>query len=306
MGLIFQTNGKWDSYITRLIDKVNPIINYFRTLKYRLNRKSLETIYKSFILPHFDYCDVIWDNLSNSLSDRLENLQLDCIRTITGCVRGTSHAKLYRESGFITLRERRRRHKLHIFYKMVNNLTPTYLSALLPNRISQTQPYNLRHKDNIRPITCRTNSYAESFVPSSITLWNELPCTVRDLPTLSSFKAALSANDISIPLPYLIGNRKTQIIHCRIRLGNSDLNGDRFLRHIQSDPLCECGHQYEDAYHFILICPRYRHIREHEYFYTNRINIVYILNGIHQNNAETKRIFESLHNYIEKSNRFST
>ena len=45
-------------------------------------------------------------------SDELEKLNLDAIRSIIGAVRGTSHHKLYEESGFIPLKERRTRHKL--------------------------------------------------------------------------------------------------------------------------------------------------------------------------------------------------
>ena len=56
-------------------------------------------MYKSFILPHFDYADIIWDNCTNTLADELESLHLDAIRTITGAVRGTSHQQLLTETG---------------------------------------------------------------------------------------------------------------------------------------------------------------------------------------------------------------
>ena len=48
-------------------------------------------MYISFILPIFDYVDVVRDNCTLKLADELEELYLDAIRTITGAVRGTSH-----------------------------------------------------------------------------------------------------------------------------------------------------------------------------------------------------------------------
>ena len=75
-------------------------------------------MYKSFILPLFDYADIIWDNCTNTQSNMLEN-HLEAIRIITGSVRGTSHQKLYNESGFCTLKERRKRHKLIQFHKTI-------------------------------------------------------------------------------------------------------------------------------------------------------------------------------------------
>ena len=79
-------------------------------------------MYRSFILPQLDYADVIWDNCSLKLAEELESLHLDAIRTIIGAVRGTSHQKLYSESGFTTLRERRFRHKI-MYHKIVQENT---------------------------------------------------------------------------------------------------------------------------------------------------------------------------------------
>ena len=78
-----------------------------------------ETMYKSFILPLFDYADIVWHNNTDTQSKMLENLQLEAIKIIIGGIRGASHQKLYKESGFCTLKERRKRHKLLMFHKMI-------------------------------------------------------------------------------------------------------------------------------------------------------------------------------------------
>ena len=52
----------------------------------------------------------------------LENLHLEGVRIIWGAGWGTSQQKLYEESGFCTLKEIRRRHKLILFHKMVNGV----------------------------------------------------------------------------------------------------------------------------------------------------------------------------------------
>ena len=59
-------------------------------------------MYKLFILPHFDYTDIVWDNCTDKLSDMLESLHLEEIRIILGAVHGTRHQKLYEECGFCT------------------------------------------------------------------------------------------------------------------------------------------------------------------------------------------------------------
>ena len=53
-------------------------------------------MYKSFILPLFDYADIVWDGCTEELTERLENLnlELEAIRIIIGGVCGTSRQTL--------------------------------------------------------------------------------------------------------------------------------------------------------------------------------------------------------------------
>ena len=97
---------------------------------YKISRKALETMYKSFILPHFDYADVVWYKCTDIQSKMLENLHLESIRIITGGILATRN--LYEESGFCTLKKIRKRHKLLMFHKMILGLCPQYISDLLP------------------------------------------------------------------------------------------------------------------------------------------------------------------------------
>ena len=80
----------------------------------------------------------------------------------------------YKETGWETLEVRRSKHKLCLFYKMSNNISPEYLSSLVPQPIENTTHYGLRDASNIRPPLARTQLYYKSFLPSTIRLWNDL------------------------------------------------------------------------------------------------------------------------------------
>ena len=127
-------------------------------------------MYKSFILPHTD-----------KLSNNLENVHLVGIRIILGAVRETSYQNLYEESGFCTLKKRRRRHKLILFNKMVNGVCPDYRSDLLPPLVSTRNPY-YRRRPLVREIPPHKNDiYQKSFIPSAIMLWNSIPENITPL-----------------------------------------------------------------------------------------------------------------------------
>jgi hypothetical protein len=157
LGITLQNDCAWHVHINELVKKVGPMINCFRSFKYRLNRKTLDIMYKSFILPVLEYSSHIWDNCTNYQSVILENLHLDALRTICGAVRGTSHQKLYDETRFKSLKDRRRNAKLLQFFKMRNNISSSYLCNLIPDNIGQNITYNLRNQNYIEDIKCKTN-----------------------------------------------------------------------------------------------------------------------------------------------------
>ena len=82
LGIILQNNCRWDEHIRSVINKISCLRSY----KYKISRKALETMYKSFILPLFDYADIVWDNCIDTQSKMLENLHLEAIRSITSFI----------------------------------------------------------------------------------------------------------------------------------------------------------------------------------------------------------------------------
>ena len=80
------------------------IIGLLRHLQNLLPRRSVVTIYKSFIRPHIDYGGVIFDQAYNkSFHEKLENVKYNASLAITGAIKGTSKEKLYQELGFESL-----------------------------------------------------------------------------------------------------------------------------------------------------------------------------------------------------------
>ena len=55
-----------------------------RRVKSVISNESLKRLYKALVLPHFDYCSLVWDNCSNNSKDRLQKLQNKAGRIITG------------------------------------------------------------------------------------------------------------------------------------------------------------------------------------------------------------------------------
>ena len=68
-------------------------------------------------------------------ANHLEQAKLNAARIVTGLPVFASLRSPYHETGLEALAERRRRRKLTLIHKIVNNDAPSYLSDLLPNRV---------------------------------------------------------------------------------------------------------------------------------------------------------------------------
>ena len=113
LGLVISDNGSWEKHIDMITDKANKRINILRKFKFILDRKTLEKIYFTFVGPLLEYADVIWDNMSMSLNEKIENVQLEAsrIHVVTGGTRLISFNNLYMETGWEKLKDRSEKHK---------------------------------------------------------------------------------------------------------------------------------------------------------------------------------------------------
>ena len=124
--------------------------------------------------------------------DKLEKIQIEAGRIVTGLTLSTSLYNLFQELGWLALSERRKYQKPVLAYKIIHNMVPLYLSSLFPQNVGNTVLYNLKNNDDFMLLPCRTVLFENSSVPCLISLWNCLPLNVRYLPTTSSFKREIS------------------------------------------------------------------------------------------------------------------
>ena len=103
-------------------------LNILRLLKHILDRGTLIKIYLAFIIPVLEYGDVVWGNCTKDNSELLEKIQIEPTRKITGLSANSSISNLYKELGLDLLQARRDKYKLTLFYTIINNIAPQYMS----------------------------------------------------------------------------------------------------------------------------------------------------------------------------------
>ena len=153
-------------------------------------------------MPHFDYCDSLFTDLSVNLAQRLQLVHNVCVRYICNIRRFDHVTPSLEKLSWLRLRERKTFHSLSLLFKILDTSTPSYLS----NRFNRLSHY---HNHGIRSQQCsilsiflhNTSLYTSSFTVSLAKTCNSLPLSIRDRRTLSKLKKKLNV--------YLLNNNLT-------------------------------------------------------------------------------------------------
>ena len=92
LGIALDSKLNFNAHVDQKIKKCNRIIYLIRQLSINLPQNTLLTIHKSFVRPHLDYGDILYD-------------KIPCL-AITGAIQETSRTKLYDELGLHSLIKR--------------------------------------------------------------------------------------------------------------------------------------------------------------------------------------------------------
>ena len=309
LGIEFSSDLKWTTHINNIIQSVAKMSDVIRKFKYRIDRKSLETMYFTFIRPKLEYASVIWDSCTENDKLRLEKIQLTFARIVTGAKKGTSHELLYKETSWSTLSDRRIFAKMKFFHKIYNKNVPEYLINILPLQANSNVKYNLRRGASIKQFYTRTEQFRKSIIPDCIRMWNSLPHNLRKLNFKDFSKRIVPSRSPNI-LYYGV-QRKLSIIHAQLRMECSDLKSHLFGLYVIDSPYCICSGTREDADHFLMHCHLYCSQRKELFngissICNLAISTDLLLYGSNELGTDINRmIFDLVENFIKESGRFA-
>ena len=137
-------------------------------------------VYNAIILPHFDYCSLVWDNCSDYLIDKLQKLQNRAARVITSKTYETRSCDVLKELQWQPLTERLKHKKIFFMHKIRNNKLPISTTNMFD--IKTNLRYNLR--SNNRDFSLdkpNTNFMKKSISYAASSAWNNLPPEAKSL-----------------------------------------------------------------------------------------------------------------------------
>ena len=191
LGILIDDNMAWHSHIDKLSKKIASGIGAIKRIKPFVSPEILHYIYNALVQPHFDYCSIVWGNCGKTLSEKLQKLQNRAARILTSSSYDADAGYLLQQLGWKDLIAQRQIQVALMVFKALNDLVPDYLSSMFTER--STPGYVLRDSTNKLNVPLpRTNYLKKSFSYRGATLWNSLPCSLRQVKSLNHFKQLLN------------------------------------------------------------------------------------------------------------------
>ncbi len=191
LGVWLDQSLTWSVHIEKITKTVDKRVGVLRRIRSVLPQHTLNLLYKSLILPHFDYCDAVWGNSAKVFLSKLDTIQNSAGKAILFLPRRTSTHIILSTLGWEPLSARRNFHLNVLVYKSLTSTLPPQLGNVF-NYAATAHSYNTRSgsQGNLVPPLPKTNSGKRKFAARGVNSFNHLPLTLKNpLPcTVASFK----------------------------------------------------------------------------------------------------------------------
>lgn len=203
LGVVFDNTLSWKAHVLEVSNKVYKNLYQFKRIRECLPFKIRQMVVSSLILPHFDYCCLVYNDLSGERGLALERVLNSCIRFIFGIPIRQHVTPYYNKLGWLKLKSRRKYFLGCYVFNLLMSKRPSYLYRDLTFKISfRSRSLRASPLDLQMPIH-RTTTFDRSFSVESVRVWNGIPERVRRSRSLAAFKAQY--------YQYLIGEQRGSV-----------------------------------------------------------------------------------------------
>ncbi|XP_015123003.1 uncharacterized protein LOC107045302 [Diachasma alloeum] len=189
LGVVLDSKLTWKEHITSISQRVGSVMFRFRFFRASTTFELRKHLIETLVFPLVDYCCLVYGGLSAELSLRIQRLVNMGVRFVFGVRRDEHIAPFRGRMGWMTCEARRNYFLACLTYRILRSGEPSYLADFFVANHSVRPVRGEVCPLLIKPF--RTESLRRSFHVSAAYLWNSLPSSIRDLPTILSFKIAL-------------------------------------------------------------------------------------------------------------------
>ena len=187
LGVYIDSSLSWANHVKHVKSIVQNRVNLLKYLKQHLPTEARKVFYSAYILPHFDFCSVVWNNATMGRLQDLVKLQKRAARIILDKKYDTPSSELFKKLNWLPLLDRFKYNRCTEVFKAIHEGCPQYMSNMFSKSTT-----NLRSSSGNKLFIPRTNKKCFSYF-GAVT-WNNLPENLRSMDSLPHFKKELKAH----------------------------------------------------------------------------------------------------------------
>jgi hypothetical protein len=173
LGVIFQSNLRFDDHIKEKTEKAGKILGAIKYLLHSAPTNSRLLAYTSLCRPILEYADTVWDPTTIQQIDSIESIQNRAVRFISNLKGRESLTAAKEQLCLDSLADRRKRHRLGLLMKILQNATDhqtlsSSYDEILNDRKYATMTTHCAAKGQPTSILALKAIYHNSFLPRTI------------------------------------------------------------------------------------------------------------------------------------------
>ena len=191
LGVNIDSSLSWHDQVESVIKKCNSLLYLLYRIKIYLSIEMRKLFFNAYILPHLDYCSIIWGNCNSCLENKLIRLQKRAARLILDKDFDTPSSTLFKDLNWMIFPERVKFQKAIIMYKIFNGQAPSYLTESF-TPVSNIHDRNLRSSSNEQLYVPKpkTELFRKTLTYSGSVIWNSIPTHIRNAQSVREFKSS--------------------------------------------------------------------------------------------------------------------
>ena len=153
-------------------------------------RRIWKKIIYAFITSRIDYCNVLFTGLPKNGIKPLQMIQNSAARVLTKTKRRDHITPILKSLHWLPISYRIDFKALLLVFKSLKGVGPNYLHDMF-KQYSQIRSLRSQHKQLLLKPTVRTKQGEAAFSHYGVHLWNQLPETIKNSPTVTIFKSGV-------------------------------------------------------------------------------------------------------------------
>ena len=188
LGVTIDSKLTWDNHIHNISNSISKAIGILYKLKHILNEKILFMLYNTLILPHINYCNIVWGNCCKTKINSLFLLQKKAIRICTHSDYYSHTNPLFHQLKTLKINDIHSFQTALFMYKYTSNILPQIFHNIFKYN-ANVHSYPTRRSSDFHLDNPKILLAHRSIRHHGPDVWNALPLCIKQCKSLYSFKA---------------------------------------------------------------------------------------------------------------------